>query len=155
LLPSAYSPCLVELPAPVVAGVGGVDEQRDLARSGGGFDLVGAIDEVAGPSLHPKPVERVLAKSGLRASAEISRHGDIMRLERALERRLKPAFGVGCIEFAASDPDPGAAAWSAGAHVRRHAAIRAEREADQFILRAFSAREDARPLRDVRLSFVC
>src|SRR5438270_13473673 len=53
---SAHAPGLVEVAAAVLAGVGGVDQQRDLARASGIFHLVGAVDEVAGARFHAKPV---------------------------------------------------------------------------------------------------
>src|SRR4249919_1785614 len=54
---SADPPGLVELSPPVFACITGMDEQSDLAHSGGSFDAVRSIDEVAGARFHAEPVE--------------------------------------------------------------------------------------------------
>ena len=148
---SADPPGLVERSAAVLAGVGGVEQQVDLARAGGGLDPVGAVDEVAGARFHAEPVERGLAQRCLGPLAEIGGNVDVVGLERALQRGLELALGVGRVELGAGDADPGAAARSAGADVGRDLAVGPEREPDQLVPRALAAGEDARPLRDVRL----
>ena len=140
------------LAAAVLAGVGGVDQQVDLARAGGGFDRSDAVDEVAGARFHAEPVERRLAQRGLGPLAEVGRDRDVVGLERALERGLELALGVGRVELGAGDADPRAAARRAGADVGRDLAVGPEREPDQLVLGALAAGEDARPLGDVRLT---
>ena len=43
----------------------------DLAGAGRRFDLVGAVDEVAGARFHAEPIERGLAERGLGPFAEV------------------------------------------------------------------------------------
>jgi hypothetical protein len=64
---------LVELPAPVLACIGGMDKQVNLARARGRLNPVGAIDQVSGASLHPEPVERRLPKGGFGPLCKIGR----------------------------------------------------------------------------------
>jgi hypothetical protein len=142
-LASADAPRLVERATAVVASVGRVEEKVHFAGAGGGFDAFGAIDEVAGARFHAEPVERVLAKCGFGALAEIGGYGHVGGLEGALEGRLELALGVRGIELGASDADPRAAARRSGAYVGRDASVRAEGEPDQLILRALAARQDA------------
>ena len=123
----------------------------DLARAGGLFDPVGAVDEVAGARLHAEAVERGLAKRSFDALAEVGGDGYLVGLERALQRGLELALGVGVVELGAADADPGAAARSAGANVGCTLAVGAEREPDQLVARSLAAGEDARPLGDVRI----
>ena len=100
--------------------------------------------------LHPEAIERGLAQRMLGPLAKIGRDTDVVGLERALQSGLELALGVGSVELGAGNSNPGAAAWSAGAHVRRDFALRREREADQLLLGGLAAGEDARPLGDVR-----
>ncbi len=132
-----------------------MDEERDLARAGGILDFVGTVDEVAGARLHAEPVERGLPKRLLDAFAEIGGNNDVVRLEGALQRGLELALGVGGVEFGPADPDPGSPYRRAGADVGSNRAVGTEREPDQLVARALAAREDARPLRDVRVTLFC
>ena len=56
---------------------------------------------------------------------------DALGLERALQRALELALGIGVVERGAADPDPRAAARRAGADVGRDCAVGAERQPDQ------------------------
>src|SRR5947209_20578964 len=62
---------LVERPAPVLAAIGRVEEQVDLAGAGGGLDPVKAAQQVAGARLHAEAVEGRLAQCLLSALAEV------------------------------------------------------------------------------------
>jgi hypothetical protein len=136
---------LIERPAPVLAGVGGVEQEVDLAGASSGLHALGAVDEVSRARFHPEPVERGLAQRRLGAFAEVGRdlHGG--GLERALESGLELALCVGGVELRTPDSDPCTAAWSAGANVGRDASVGPEREPDQLVLRALAPREDAGP----------
>ena len=63
--------------AAVLAGVGGVDQQVDLAGPGGGFDPLGAVDQGAAARFQAQPVERRLAQRGVDPLAEVG--GDVER----------------------------------------------------------------------------
>src|SRR6185295_4134572 len=97
-LVAADPPGLVELAPALFAGVGGVEQQRDRAAAGGGLDLLGAEDEIAGARLEPEPVERGLPERRLDPRAEILGHGDLAALDRAIEGASELAFGVGRVE---------------------------------------------------------
>src|SRR6185369_2125418 len=140
---SADPPGLVHSPPPVLTRVERVDEKADLAGTGSGLDLVGAVDEVAGARLHAEAVERGLAERMLDPFAEIGGHVHAVGFERSLEGGLELALGVGGVELGARNADPGAAAGSAGADVGCDFALRGEREPDQFLLRRLTASEDA------------
>src|SRR5206468_11248191 len=142
---SADPPALIHPPAAVFARVECVEQQMHLAGASRRFDLVGAVDELAGARLHSEPVERSLAQRVLGPLAEIGRDAEVVGLERALQCALELALGVGCVELGTGIPDPRAAAWCAGAHARRDFTLRREREADQLLLRGFAAGEHARP----------
>jgi hypothetical protein len=107
-----------------------VNEKVHRSRASGGFDALGAVDEVAGPRFHAETVERVLAKRGFGALAEVGGNGYGVRLERALERGLQLALGIGGVELGASDSNPGATAGCTGADVGRNASVRAKGEPD-------------------------
>src|SRR5260221_2617587 len=145
-LASAHTPGLIELAAAVLAGVGGVDQQRDLARAGGIVDLVGAVDEVAGPGFHAEAVERGLPERLLGPFTEIGGDSEVVRLEGAAQRCLELSLGVGVVELGASDADPGAAAWRPRANVGRDGPIGSEREPDQLVAIALAAGEGASAL---------
>jgi hypothetical protein len=125
---AADAPCLVHALAPVLACVGGVDEEVDLAGPGGGLDPLGAGDQRAGTRLQAEPVERILTQRSLGPLADIGRDGDGVALERPLQRGLELAFGMGLVELGAPDADPRAAARRARPHVGRDASVRPERE---------------------------
>jgi len=72
---------LVERPATVLTGIGGVDQKVDLAGAGGGFDAFGAVDQRAATGLQPQPVERRLAQRSLNLLAEISGNLEVGGLE--------------------------------------------------------------------------
>ena len=151
-LASADAPRLVEPLAAVLAGVGGMDEQVDLARARGVLDPLGAVDEVAGARLHAEPVERGLAQRGSVRSPRSA--GTLTSL--VLNARCSAAFSLPLALASSSSaratpihaPRPGARARTSGATV----AVGPEREPDQLVLRALAASEDAGPLRDVRSS---
>src|SRR6185312_4602567 len=109
---SAHSPGLVEFLAAVVARVGGVDQQRDLARAGGILDLVGPVDQVASARFHAETVKGGLPQCRLGALAKIRGKLHIIRLEGALKCGLELALRICPIEFGAADTDPCATARS-------------------------------------------
>jgi hypothetical protein len=153
LLPaSADAPRLVERPAAVLAGVGCVNKKSDLAGTGSRLDALKAIHQVARARFHAKTIEHGLSKRLLRAFAKIGRNLNIIGLERALQSDLQLAVQICLIELGAHDADPGAAARSAGADIGRDASVGPERKPDQLVPSALSARENARPFRDVRLA---
>jgi hypothetical protein len=145
-------PRLVERAAPVIACIGCVDEEVDLARTGCILYALEAVHELAGTGLHAQPVERRLAKRGLGPFAKIGRDLDFVRLEGPLERALQPSLGICSIELGASDADPRPAARCTGADVGGNAVIGAEREPDQLVPCSLAPGEDARPLGNVRLT---
>src|SRR5205085_9373695 len=109
---AADPPSLIELPSAVLARIGGVDQELDVALTSSDFDLVGAVDEIAGARLHPEPVEGRLTKRGFDTLAQVGWDLYIAGLERAGERALEPALGVGLVELGARDPNPGTTARS-------------------------------------------
>ena len=80
---AAHSPGLVEPLAAVLAGIGSVNQQGDLALARGDFDPLGTIDQRATASFEAEAVERLLAQGGFDAPAEIGRNVDGPRLERS------------------------------------------------------------------------
>src|SRR4029453_16700061 len=104
--PRTDSEGLVELPAAVLAGVGGMDQQRHLALTGSGLDALGAIDEHAAASLQAKPVERLAAQRGFDPLPEVGRDVDVAGLERPGERALELALGIGFVQRLAANADP-------------------------------------------------
>jgi hypothetical protein len=90
-----------------------------------------------------------LPQRGFGPLAEIGRQRQRIGLERALERSLELALGIGLVELGARDANPRPAARSPGTNVGRDLAVGPEREADQLVLGALAPGEDARPLGDV------
>jgi len=70
-----------------------------LAGPGGGFDLVGAVDEIAGARLHAEPVERRLSERVGKALAEVGGNLDVIGLEGAGEGAFQLPLGVSGIEL--------------------------------------------------------
>jgi hypothetical protein len=134
---------LVERPAAVFAGVGGVEEKVDLSDTGGRLDALGAVDEIARARFHTEAIERVLAERRLSALAEVGRDLHGVALECALERGLELALRVGSVELGTRHADPCAAAGSTGANIGRDAAVGPEREPDKIVLGVLAAGEDA------------
>jgi hypothetical protein len=151
LLSSAYAPGLIKALAPILARIGSMKEHLHLARTRGGLDAFGAVDEVSRARLHAEAIERVLSQSGFGPLAEVGGDGDRLCLERALERGPQLALGVGGIELFAIDTDPGTASRCLCADVRCHGSVRPERQPDEILARALAAREDTGALRPVRL----
>jgi hypothetical protein len=149
--PAANAPGLIKLPAPIIAGISGMDKKVDLAGASGCFDTVGAVDEIARLGFHAKAIQRSASQGLLRALAEIGRHLHLGDLESALQRGLKLALLNRQIELVACDANPGAATGRPSTYVRRHLAIRPEREAYQLFARRSPAREDAGALGCVRV----
>ncbi len=83
--------------------------------------------------------------------AKVVGHFHVVRLERALERALQLALGIGLIELGARHADPCAAARGPGADVGQRPCRQAEREPDQLLPRRGSPREDAGALRNAAL----
>jgi hypothetical protein len=130
---TADAPSLVELPAAILARIYRVNQELDGALASGDFNLVGAIDEVARTSLHPKAIQRRLTERGFDERAEVGGNLHIAGLEGSSQRSLELALRIGLIEFRAGNADPCAAAGGAGANVRCDSAVRAEREPDQRV----------------------
>ena len=80
---------LIEAPAAVLAGVGGVDQQVYLTGASGGLDPFGAVDDVAGTRLHPEAIEHRLAQRQRDPLAEIGGDLHIIDLEGALQDRAE------------------------------------------------------------------
>jgi hypothetical protein len=148
----ADAPCLVERPAAVVGRIGGVNKEADLAGTGRSFDAIKAANEIACTGFHAETIERGLSQRTLGALTKIGRNLDVIGLERALQGSLQLALQICLIELVAGNADPGAAARSASADIGPDGSIRPERQADQLVPRALSARENARPFRDVLLA---
>ncbi len=123
----------------------------DLARPRGLLDPLGTIDQRAAAGFEAKPVERLLAKRGGDAFAEVGRDLDRACLEGAGQCTLELALGIGLVLRLAADPDPGAAARRPGADVGRDLAGRAKGEPDQLLTRRRPPGEDAAALRNVRV----
>jgi hypothetical protein len=130
LLASADAPRLVERPAAVLARVGGMDQEVDVAGAGGIFDTLGTVDEVACARFHAKAIESLLAEGFLDAVAKVGgdRHG--IGFEGALEGGLELALSVGLVELGAGYADPRAPPRRAGADVRCNFTFRRERKPD-------------------------
>ena len=150
---TAGSPRLVEPFAAVFAGIGGVNQQVNLAAPGRRFDAFRTAQQIAGAGLDSKPIQRRLAKRLLGPLAEIGRDGDLARLERPGKRRLQLAVRNGLIELGAADGNPRPAAGRAGANVGSDGSIGPEREADQRVFRGLAPGEDAGPLGRVLQAF--
>ena len=67
------STCLVEAPAAILSGIGGVDEEVDLAGARRSLDALGAVDEVARARLHVAVVAKHFALEVEGALAEPER----------------------------------------------------------------------------------
>jgi hypothetical protein len=147
LVASTHSPCLVEAPAAVLARIGGMEEQVDLAGAGGGLDALGAVDQIARPRFHSEAVEGGLPERSFDPGAEVGGNRKGVGFERALQRRLQLVLGMSVVELDARDSDPRAAARGAGANVGCHGTVRPEREPDQLLFRGLAAGEDAGALR--------
>src|SRR4051812_15422287 len=59
--------CLIELAGAVLARIGGVEQEMDVALSRRHLDLLGAGEKGAGARLEPEPVKRRLAQCSLGA----------------------------------------------------------------------------------------
>src|SRR5204863_9542916 len=150
----ADAPGLIELAPPFFPRILGVEQQLDLAPARRDFDLLGAEDEVPGARFEAEPVERGLAQRRLGPFAEILRNGERARLERPRQGAAQLALGLSRIERRTVDPDPRAPARRTGAHVGRDLAVRAEREAHQFVPRSLAAAQDAGALGAVGFSLI-
>jgi hypothetical protein len=116
------------------------------------FDPIRSVDEITRASFHSQTIEGGLAERALDAFAEVGRNIYRVVLQRALQRSLELALSIGSIELCARNPNPRAAPRRPRPDVGGDGSIRAEREPDQFVARALTAREDARPFRDVHFS---
>ena len=76
---AADAPGLVEPPAAVLAGIGGMDQQLNLALARRGFDPLGAGDQRAAARFKAEPVERLLAQRRLDPLAEVGGNVDAHR----------------------------------------------------------------------------
>src|SRR5439155_10110097 len=129
---SADAPSLIHALAAILACVRRVDQQMDLAGTCRRFDLVRAVDQIAGPRLHAEAIERGLAQRMLGPLTEIGRNVDVVGLEGPLEGALELAFGIRRIELGAGNADPDAAARRLRPNIRRNAPVWTEREPDQL-----------------------
>ena len=152
LLAAADAPGLIELSAAILAGVGGVDQELNLASPGSDVDLLAPGDEVTGARLQPEPVERCLAKRLLDPIAEIGRSGDVIGLEGAGEGTAQLSLRLSRLESRPIDADPGAAAGGTGAHIGRHLPVRPEGQADQIVPGGMRAAQDAFTLGRMRFA---
>jgi hypothetical protein len=150
-LTATYAPRLVKGAVAVFAGIGGVDQQVDLAGSGCDLNLLRAVDQGAAARFEAEAVERLLAEGLFDLFAEVGWNLDVIRFEGAGKGALELALGIGLVERPAADADPRAAAGSPRADIRRDLTVRAEREPDQFLARRRSPGEDAAALRNVRV----
>ena len=139
------APGLVEPPASILAGVGSVDQQVNLALARGDLDLLRAVDQRPAAGFQAEPVERLLPERRFDPLAQVSRDVDRAGLEGTGEGGLELALGIGFIERLAADADPGSPARGAGANVGRDLALRAKREPDQLVSRGGPPGEDAGP----------
>src|SRR5690348_8590318 len=103
---SADAPGLVEALAAILACVGGMEKQVDLAGPRRILDALRPVDEVAGAGLHAEAVERILAKRGFGPLAQNGGDRQRMCLERTLERGLELPLRVRGIQFFAVHADP-------------------------------------------------
>ncbi len=148
---TAYAPGLVEGAVAILAGVRGMDKHVHLSGASCLLDPLGTVDQGAASGFEAQPIERLLAKRGFDPFAEVSGHFHVAGLEGSGERALELALGIGFVERPAANADPGAAARSTGADVRRDLPVRAQREPDQFLPRRRPPSEDAAALRDIPL----
>ena len=124
----------------VLAGVGGVEQQCDLAGAGGGFDPSAPLMSLPARASMPSRSSADWRSAASIRSPRSAGTATSLVLNARGERALELALGVGCIELGAVDADPGAAARRPGADVGRDLAVGAEREPDQLVLRALAAR---------------
>ena len=83
VLGGADAPGLVQLGRAVRAGIGGMEQQVDLAAAGGDLDLLAAGQQRSRARLEAEPIERGLAQRGLDPVSQIGRNGELAGLERA------------------------------------------------------------------------
>src|SRR5688572_156308 len=77
------APGLVERSPAVLGRIGRVNQQVDLAGTGGRLDPVGAVDQGSAARLEAQPVERRLAKRLLSLLAEVGWNLEVPDFERA------------------------------------------------------------------------
>jgi hypothetical protein len=150
-LAATYAPRLVKGAVAVLACIGGVNEQVNLAGTGRHLNLLRSIDQRPAARFQAKAVERLLAEGGFDLLAEIGWNLDVIRLEGAGEGALELALGIGFVERLAADADPRAAARSAGADIGCDLSVGAKGEPDQLLARRRPPREDAGALCYMRI----
>ena len=123
----------------------------DLAGAGRGIDLVVAVDERPSARFEAEPVERRLTQRRGDAVAKVGGDRHVIGLEGALQRAFQLALGIGGVELRLGDADPGTAARGTGTDVGSDFAVRRQGKPDQFLSRRRPPREDAGPLRCMRL----
>jgi hypothetical protein len=140
---------LVKAPATVVSGIGRVEQEVNLARTGGILDPIRTADELAGARFHSETIESGLLESRLCSFSKIRRNGKAARLECALEGGLELSRTIGSIEFAARYTNPGPAAGCTCPYVGGNTAIRTERKADEIAARTCAPRQNAGAFRPI------
>ena len=103
---AADAPCLIELARAVRARVGGVEEQMQLARSGGSLDPFAADHDIARARLESQAVEGGLSQRLGDSIGQIGGDGERVGLERPRERAAQPPFGDRFFELCLGDADP-------------------------------------------------
>jgi hypothetical protein len=151
LLSASDPPGLVERAIAVLARIGGMDQQMDLAGARRLLDPLAPRQQGSAAGFEPQPVKRLLAKALFDPLAKVGRNIDFAGLERSRQGAFELALGIGLVERRATDADPRAASGSAGADVRSNLAVGTEGEPDQILTRRGSPGKDAAALRDVRL----
>jgi len=118
------APGLIELPPPVLARIGSVDQKTNISIAGSDLDPVRTVDEVARARLHAKAIESRLPKGCLNAVAEVGRDLHVACLEGAREGALELPLGIGLVELGTGDADPGASAGRSRPNVGRDTPLR-------------------------------
>ena len=135
-LAAADPPGLVELAAAVLAGVGGVDQQWTLPGARRGLDPLGAGDQRCPPrASRPSRSSALLAKRRLDPLAKVGGDVDVAGLERAGERALELALGIGLVERRRGRRRSRRRGPARGRGRRARPGRRAEREPDQLLPR--------------------
>ena len=149
---SSDTPGLIKLAAAILAGIGGMDEQKDVSTARRNLDPIAAGEKEARAGFKTQPVQRVLPKRLLDPFTEIVRSVHFAGLESACQSAAQLALGLGGLESRPIDPDPGAPSRRASANVGRDLIVWPKSEANEIVPGGMSAAQDAFTLRRMRFA---
>jgi hypothetical protein len=127
----AHTPGLVTLAAAVGACVRCVEQKPDLAAAGCCIDFLGTQDKVPCPCFQAQPVKKSLFQPAVNASGKVIDDLDFVRFESTAQQSGQFALGLSLGQFGVVDTDPRATTGGLGEEIRRHTAVRTEREPDE------------------------